>query len=437
MNKPRSKTRLLTALVAVLAVGAAACGDDDDDGGAQADQAEPSGEVSVAINWTGSELEAFQAVVDGFEATYPDTSVELVQVPFEEMNAQIPQQFSSGSAPDVTVALPGLMRLLAENDFLTPVDDLWDGWIEDGQYNESLRDVASVDDTTYGVWFKANVNSLIWHTPAQLDALGVAPPETWDDYIALLDAAKAAGVEPIAVGGVDQWPLTQESDSILASVAGPEAFNGLIDGSVTWDDPRVVEAFEVFADIIANYFPATALDRGFVEATCAVMDGQAATQNQGAFVSLVAPGECDPNLTPGEDFDFFKLPAQNPDAADTQFISGDLFVGNADSDNPDAAQALLEYLGSADAQQIWAEIGGFIAPNADVAVDVYPTDVDRRAAELWPANSGATAVYDLDDAIGGEIQNTEREALQQFVRDQDVDAFIQTMVDVTTEVRGS
>lgn len=433
---------MLPALTGVFVLVAAACGGDDDGDAPEAgeptgDEAgAPSGEVSLVHNWTGSELDAFEAVITGFEETFPDVSVELVQVPFEEMNAQIPQQFSSGSAPDVTVALPGLMRLLAANDFLAPADDLWDGWIEDGQYTESLRETASVDGTTHGVWFKANVNSLVWYRPDTFETLGVEVPETWDELIAVLDAAQASGTEPVAVGGGDQWPLTQWSDSILAAVAGPEAFNGLVDGSVSWDDERVVEAFEMFGQLIADYFPDTALDRGFVEATCAVMDGNAALQNQGAFVSLVAPGECDESLVPGDDFAFFPLPAFDEDGDDTQFISGDLFVANADSGNQPAARALLEYLGSAEAQQIWAELGGFIAPNADVPLDVYPTDTDRQAAELWPAHSGAVAVYDLDDAIGGEVQNTEREALQQFVRDQDVEAFIAAMVDVTSEVRG-
>ncbi|MGH2700014.1 MAG: ABC transporter substrate-binding protein, partial [Actinomycetota bacterium] len=351
-------------------------------------------------------------------------------------NAQIPQQFSTGSPPDVTVGLPGLMRLLVENDFLAPVDDLWEQWVEDGEYTDSLREVASVDGTVYGVWFKANVNSLIWYRPDTLEQAGVEVPETWDDFLAAMTALESEGLQPIAVGGADGWPLTQWADAMLATVAGPEAFNGLIDGSVQWDDERVVEAFEVFGEIIANYFPSDALDRGFVEATCAVMDQRAAFQNQGAFVNLVARGECDESLRPGRDYAFFNLPKFDESASDVQFISGDLFVAASDTDNPTAARALLEYLGSAEAQQIWAELGGFIAPNAEVPLDVYPTENDRRAAELWPAHSEATAVYDLDDSIGGRIQTTERESLQQFVRDQDVDVFIDTMMQVTEEVRG-
>lgn len=431
----------VTAMLALFALIAAACGGSGEEASsaasAGAEDGEVSGELSVLITWTGSEQEAFQAVIDGFTEQNPDVAVDLVQVPFGELNSQLTQQYATGNAPDVHVALPGLLRLLSQQEFLLPLDDRWDQWIADGWYTESLREIASVDGTAYGTWFKGNVNAEIWHRTAALDELGIEAPETWDDFLAALDAANADGMQAIAVGGADQWPLTQWSDAILARVAGPEAFNGLIDGSVSWDDPRVVEAFEVFADLIENHFPDNALDLNFVEATCLWVDGDAVFQNQGAFVNLVAPAECDDSLEPGEDFTFFEMPGYETPEPAARFISGDLFAVNADTDNPDAAMALVDWLASADGQTMWAERGGFVAPNAEVDPAVYPDENDRRSAELWPSEpDDPPAVYDLDDAIGGEIQSAERTALADFVRDTDVDAFIQRMVTVTQEVRG-
>jgi uncharacterized protein HemX len=67
---------------------------------------------------------------------------------------------------------------------------------------------------------------------------------------------------------------------------------------------------------------------------------------------------------------------------------------------------------------------------------VYPTINDKKAAALWPKSPTALAGYDLDDWIGGEIQVKYREALQQFVRDQNVDQFISTMTKVDTRSGG-
>ena len=69
-------------------------------------------------------------------------------------------------------------------------------------------------------------------------------------------------------------------------------------------------------------------------------------------------------------------------------------------------------------------------------VDVYPDVNDQAAAALWPRDPETPAGYDLDDWIGGEIQSRYVDALEQLVRDGDVDAFIATMTEVDTRSEG-
>lgn len=394
-----------------------------------------SGEIRVVHAWAGAEGEAFQAVIDGFTAAQPDVTVTPVQVPFDELNSQMIQQFAAGTPPDVVSTLPGLMRALAAEDLLMPLDDVWDGWVADGEYTDSLRQIASADGTTYGVWFKGNVNGLIWHLNDAMAELGITEPATWDEFLAAADTIASGGsMEPFAVGAADVWVPTQWNDAMLAKSIGPDKFNGLIDGTVSWDDPDVVAAYETFNDVIQNYWPADALNVGFTDANCQwATEGLAAFQNQGAFVNLTTPANCGADLDPEADFTFFEMPAPNADFSDVHFVSGDLFSVAKDSANPEAAKAFARWLGSAEAQSIWAERGGFIAPNATTDPSVYPTSNDAKAAELF---TSGRAVYDLDDAIGGEIQSVEREQLKNLIRDGDVDAFIAAMVDVSNRVRG-
>jgi alpha-glucoside transport system substrate-binding protein len=426
MRTPTQRRRLVVTLAAALLL-AGGCGGDD------ADSGEVAGELRVVHNWTGPEGEAFEAVLDAFEKKHPDVTIEPEQVPFDQTQSLLTQQFVQGDPPDVAVGLPGIVRNFAEQELLLELDDTWDAWVEQGAYTESLRDVASAGlDHQYAVYFKGNVNGLVWYTPAQLDELGLDIPTTWEDFTAGMDRAAAEGVPPVAVGGKDSWPLTQWADPLVLGVAGPDKFNELARGEIGWDDPAIVEAYETYADVARSYFPDNALDTGFIDATCARTDGDALYQNQGAFVSLIAPAECDESLEPGKDFAFFPMPPPDPSMPAAQAVSGDLFFGAADTDHETAARALLEYLGSAEAQTIWAKRGGYIAPNAKVAPSVYPTELDRAAAELWPTGPDVAAGYDLDDWIGGEIQTRYTQALQQLVRDYDVDTFIDTMTEVDT-----
>ncbi|WUD70324.1 extracellular solute-binding protein [Streptomyces sp. NBC_00510] len=417
------------AATALLLAGLAACGSSTS---IASSGGKVEGKLRVVTNWTGSEGDAFAAVIKGFEAKYPSVKVQVEPLPFDQGQALLTQQFAQGSPPDVAVALPGLVRSFSQQGLLMNLDSTWDKWVADGEYAPSLRDIAQGSDGhTDAVLFKGNVNALIWYDPKQLAKLKLSVPKTWPEFTAVLDKAKAAGVAPFAVGGKDQWPLTQWTDSVILRVAGATAFNDLARGKIGWDDPRIVKSFKVFGDLIGSYFPDDALSSSFSDATCARVAGKYLFENQGAFINLVDPQECGKKLQPGKDLSFFLMPPYGNTPA-PQFVSGDLFVGAKDSKNPAAARALLEYLGSAPAQSIWAKLGGFVAPNAKVPASAYPDVNDRNAAALWPKSASDQAGYDLDDWIGGEIQVKYRQALAQFVRDRDVTSFIATMKQVDT-----
>jgi alpha-glucoside transport system substrate-binding protein len=419
-------TALGLAVVLTVAIAPAAFSRDSD-------RAAVSGKLRVVSNWTGAEGAAFQAVINGFERRNPDVDVEIQQVPFDQTQALLTQQFAAGSPPDVAVALPGIIRNLSKPGLLMNLDDLWTGWVRRGEYNSSLRAIAQGSDGhTDAVFFKGNINALIWYHPTQLRRLGIAPPATWGQFVAALNKVKARGLKPFTVGGADQWPLTQWVDPIILRVAGPKAFNDLARGRIPWSDARIVRSFTVLGSLIKRYWAPNALGTKFIDEACGWATGKYVFDNQGAFINLIAPGQCKKTLKPGRDFTFFLMPKFRAGAPNAQFVSGDLFVGAKATKNEDATKALLAYLGSPAAQSIWARRGGFIAPNAKVPLRVYPNVNDRKAAALWPKSPTTAAGYDLDDWIGGQIQVKYRQALAQFVRDQNVDRFISTMKRVDT-----
>ncbi|HWC42697.1 MAG TPA: ABC transporter substrate-binding protein, partial [Actinomycetota bacterium] len=77
-----AQRRLLTgfAILTSLALLVGACGGDDKGGEATPAQGEASGEIRVVSNWTGSEGEAFQAVIDAFHQKNPKVTVKVEQV---------------------------------------------------------------------------------------------------------------------------------------------------------------------------------------------------------------------------------------------------------------------------------------------------------------------------------------------------------------------
>jgi alpha-glucoside transport system substrate-binding protein len=430
----RRVTRI--AVVLLSAVALAACGQESPQTGAQ-NGAAPSGSIRVLANWSGAEGEAFQAVVDGFAKANPAVQVKVDVVPFDQTQALLTQQFVAGNPPDVAVALPGIVRQLSAQGLLRHLDPLWDLWIADGQYNDSLRAVvAGSDNHSDAVYFKGNVNGLIWYATAVAKARGMAtPPTTWAEYTALLDKIKATGIAPFSVGAKEVWVPTQWVDPVLLSVAGLDTYTQLQQGKIRWSDPKVVQAFTVLAGLIKNYWPPDALDTSFNDEVCGWVSGKHVFADNGAFVNGVV-SSCDKAFKPGTDYAFFPQPSYQAGNKPAQAVSGDLFVGAASTKNQAATLAFLRYLGSVDAQSIWAKRGGYIAPNMKVPTSVYPSVLDQQAAALWPKDAQSAAGYDLDDWIGGQVQVKYRENLDQLIRTQDVNAFIAAMDAADSGARG-
>ncbi|MCH7706514.1 MAG: hypothetical protein IIB33_05650 [Chloroflexi bacterium] len=68
----------------------------------------------------------------------------------------------------------------------------------------------------------------------------------------------------------------------------------------------------------------------------------------------------------------------------------------------EATCSFLKHLASAEAQKIWVADGGFTSINSDVSLDDYPNDVARAQAEQL--TEAELFRFDLDDAIGGDLQ---------------------------------
>ena len=86
--------------------------------------------------------------------------------------------------------------------------------------------------------------------------------------------------------------------------------------------------------------------------------------------------------------------------------------------NSAAARALIDYLATPQAAEIWAKRGGFSSPNKDVKASVYPDPIQRRMAVAL-----ATAPvfrFDMSDqapaAFGATVGQGEWKILQDFLK---------------------
>lgn len=401
------RRRLFFPLLLVTALVSAACAGGepgDDGGGGDGDGGGGSGSVSVAAVWSGAEQENFQLVLDAFTE---ETGIEAEYQSNADIGTFLGTQIEGGQPPDVALLpQPGLMRDLVDQDALVPLGDDAVAALDEN-YAPVWKDLGTVDDEVYGVYFKAANKATWWYNTAAFESAGVEPADEWDQLLEDAKTVAQAGSAYLSIGGGDAWPLTDLFENIYLKTAGGDMYDQLSDHEIPWTDPSVIEALDVMGELLGDDANLAGGKKGTLETDFPTSVSQvfadppkAATVYEGDFVAGVISGET--SATVGEDADFFAFPAIDGEGADAVMGGGDVAVALTDSEN---AQELVGFLATPEAAEVWAEAGGFTSPNQNVDIGVYPDEVSARIAEaiagaeefrfdmsdLQPAEFGATA----------------------------------------------
>jgi alpha-glucoside transport system substrate-binding protein len=413
------KRRWLIPLVVLsaMALGLGACGGDDGGGGTE----EGDGTVTIFSLWGGSEEEAFKKVLAQFTE---DTGIETRYEAARDFLPVIRTRLNAGNPPEVGILpRPGFVDELARDEALIPLEDLGlDVDTINENYGQTWRDLATYEDTVYGVVAKANSKSTIWYRPSSFQENGFEIPETWDELNQIVEQYKAKGDVPWAVGaqGRDSsWTLTDWFEQIYVRTAGGEKYDQLFAGELAFNDQSVKDALQEMLKHVNNENVLGGIDGAlslsFQDGIARVFGTNPRAQMYmlGGFVGGIAIG-ANPELQPGEDIDFFPFPTINPEHGNPLVGAGD--VAAAFVNNEDVAR-LIEYLSTPEAGRIWVSTGAIVSPNQGVADDAYPNPLVRKEAEQ--VKNAESFRFDGSDLLPGTLGQDFGTLLQNVVRNPD------------------
>ena len=117
-------------------------------------------------------------------------------------------------------------------------------------YDDFFLAPMTIDGKWLGLPIKADVKSIIWYSPTNFEALGYTVPTTWEELDALVEQMVADGNVPWSMGfesgDATGWAGTDFVQDIMLVQQGPEFVLGVLDGSVSYDDPGVKQAYETY-----------------------------------------------------------------------------------------------------------------------------------------------------------------------------------------------
>ncbi len=404
----------VTALVLLVPVLFLACG------GQEESAAAPSADFT-ANAWTdgqdlsGTTVQVFGAFVDedarrfrrSMQPFIDETGINVVYEGSGDFESLITVRVEGGSPPDMAAfPQPGLLGDFVAGGQVIDMNEWFEMSYLQDQYVQSWLDMATMDGIMAGFWHRANVKSLVWYPKPAWEERGYPIPETWDELIALSDRIVADGGVPWAIGmesaGATGWVGTDWIEDIMLRTAPVEAYDRWVTGDLPFDSPEVRRAFEVMGEIWFNEDYVV----GGIDAIVGVPFGDAPNalfadppaawmHRQASFIPAFFPA----GVEVGVDVDFFYLPPIDTSVAPNPVLgAGDIY--GVFNDRPEV-RALARYMTQGISTKAWVEAGGFVSPHRDAELSWYPTDTDRRFAEII-ANADPFR-FDASDLMPGPV----------------------------------
>jgi multiple sugar transport system substrate-binding protein len=410
-----SRRTVVKGMAAVGAVAAfpaiAACGGDEETGGG-GDSAQKKGGGTVTFGSNASDAapkKALQASLDGFTAK-TQTKVKVNTIDHETFQEQI-NSYLQGRPDDVFTWFAGYrMQFFAQRGLAGDVSGVWEKI--GSKYSDALKKASTgLDGKQYFVpsyyypW-------AVFYRKSVFDKNGYDVPKTFDELTALCQQMQKDDLIPFAFADKEGWPAMGTFDILNMRINGYDFHVSLMGGKESWEDPKVAKVFDTWRGILP-YHQEGALGREWQEAAKSLNDKKAGMYLLGMFVGQQFTGDAH------EDLDFFPYPEIDSNiGADALDAPIDGFMLSRKPKNEDGAKALLEYLGSAEAQNIYLKSDpNNIACANDADTSGYSA-LQKKAVELV---SGAKNIAQyLDRDTRPDFSSTVMiPSIQQFLRSPD------------------
>nr|WP_323368200.1 ABC transporter substrate-binding protein [Natrarchaeobaculum aegyptiacum] len=383
-----------TGAIGVAAL--AGCADDE--------PVDADGEQLEIVHWwtAGGEEEAFNALVEGFEA---ETDYEADPNPAPggagtAIDAQVQTRVLDEDPPGTFQIWPGeALRTYTDADALESVGDLWE---DQDAYLDSVVEASSPDGTVVAVPINIHrLNNVFYNTEVLEDA-GVDPDDLGspEDLLEAFEAADDEGYVGLAQQTQEPWGILQLWEVVFTGQHGVDAFQQFLDGDAASLEDEIQESLELVEEM-SEYFNEDAATVSWDEANADVITGDAAFHHNGDWAAGEYQGEDD--FEYGEDWDYMPFPGTE----DVYTMVMDAFVMPTNNPTPDATEAFIEYCSTADAQERFNPHKGSIPPRTDVPTDEFPPFLQDQMADFEASSEQVTSISHgsgLEPGIANEVE---------------------------------
>ncbi len=300
-------------------------------------------------SWRTEDVAAYESFIEAFRTENPDIDVEFTPYLNTEYNTIVSTALQGGGGPDIVhLRAYGGMEPLAQAGYLVRLDDKVAA-LADFDPGILLGATNRADGGVYGVPFALQTVQVLYNVD-MFERLGLEEPTTWEEFLAVGDALKAAGVNALANGAAEPWTL----ETLFGGVGptfygGTEFFQAITGGETDFEDPRFAAALQRMVDLQPY------LAQNYMGVSYTDMQSMFAFEQAGMLIGgsyeLGILEQLNPTLRVGA----FPVPGDAPgDGRISYYVDGSYGI-NAASPHQEEALRFIEFLASQEYGQMFSD----------------------------------------------------------------------------------
>jgi raffinose/stachyose/melibiose transport system substrate-binding protein len=191
--------------------------------------------------------------VDAFNKAHPKEQIKDTTFQNDAYKTKIKTAIGAGQAPTIIWGWGGgTLRTYVEAG---QVEDLTSWFGEHSDVKKRLFPssfgAATVNGKIYAMPCEAVQPIILYYNKKVFERVGVKPPKSWDDIMALVPKFNAKGIAPFSLGGQSRWTNMMWLEFLFDRIGGPEVFQAVIDGQKdAWSHPDAITALTRVQELV-------------------------------------------------------------------------------------------------------------------------------------------------------------------------------------------
>lgn len=336
-----------------------------------------TGYVEVLGQNSGAEGQTLQDVYAAFTEA---TGVEVRYTGTPDLNAIVQSRIQAGNPPNVADIQLGIAHDYAAEGKLVDLSAAFGDELT-ANFGTQLLQTATYDGKVFGIYQGMNP-FMVWYNPQTYK--GPVAPESWQELVDWTNSEAAEG-RPVwcaaqNAGAGSGFPGSQWLDNVFLKKYGPELYEQWGNGELAWTSPEVKSTWEEFGSVVAQDSHVQGGVIGALSTPISTGYNGLVTDPAGCQLTLWGawvPGLIGETAVPGENIDFFRVPASDPAFAQYELFQSAISIGFTDTPE---TKAFLQYIASTPAQTYLASLNRWPVANQNVPADTYPSTLLGKIA---------------------------------------------------------